>query len=359
VGSINVFPCDPAPLPFTGTYTIVIDPSSGATGNVTLTFSEFPPPLTYGISPGGPTKVVTIPAPGQFALVTFRAYAGERISLWLANATVGGFLRAYGPDGSTIRDIWISTNNNDSNTRFIDTLTLSPPGTYTLMVRLNGTGTRSVNLTLYDVPADISNPITAGGPPVTATLTVPGQNALFPFTATAGQRISFNFSSTTAYGWWEVGNPDGSEQQLNLSSGGGFVEPLTVSTTGNYTLQFDGDYLVGTLTATMYNVPADFSGQITVNGSAANINTSPGQNANLTFTGTANQLVTVRVTNNNMGSVRVTLLDANNNTLTSTTTSATNFNLTQKTLTANGTYRINVNPSGANAGNISVSVTSP
>jgi hypothetical protein len=156
-----------------------------------------------------------------------------------------------------------------------------------------------------------------------------------------------------------VGNPDGSEQQLNLSSGGGFVEPLTVSTTGNYTLQFDGDYLVGTLTATMYNVPADFSGQITVNGSAANINTSPGQNANLTFTGTANQLVTVRVTNNNMGSVRVTLLDANNNTLTSTTTSATNFNLTQKTLTANGTYRINVNPSGANAGNISVSVTSP
>jgi hypothetical protein len=106
-------------------------------------------------------------------------------------------------------------------------------------------------------------------------------------------------------------------------------------------------------------VPADFSGSVIINGSAANLNLSIGQKADLTFTGNANQLVTVRVTGNNLGEVTVKLFDASNNELTSTTSNAATFNLTQKTLSANGTYRINVNPTGVNAGNISVSVTSP
>ena len=357
VGRANVFPCYPDTLTFTGTYTILITPSSGATGNVTLTLSELPPPPTYEISPGGPTKTISVPAPGQHALVTFRAYAGERISLRLANATVDGFLKVYGPDWVNIRDIWISTDNNNPNTRFIDTLTLPTGGIHTFMVKLDGTGTRSVDLTLHDVPADIVNTIIADGPPVTANITVPGQEALFNFTGTASQRISLDLTNINNYSNYYLYDPVGTPV---WSSGvGGFVEPLTLAMTGTYKLRFDGNVFTGPITARLYNVPNDASGIVTVNGSTSNLTTTPGQNANVTFSGTAAQLVTVRVTGNSMNTVTVTLLDANNSTLTSTTSSANNFNLAQKTLPANGTYRIKVDPNGSNAGNISVSVTSP
>ena len=350
-------------LPTTGTYAVLIDPSNGSIGTVTLTLGEASPDVSYGIDPGGPTKTVTTISSSQNALVSFKGYTGQRVSLRLANATVSGRLRVFGPDWEELTSIWISNDNNDPNTRFRDTLILPAPGTYTLLVQLNGSesSTRSIDLTLYNVPSDITNPI-APGSPVNATTAVPGQDAFFTFAGTAGQRVSFSLAPTTANGRWKIFGPNGEISYspfINIAFGG-FTEPVTLPTTSNnYSLKWDGDYIAGSVTATMFNVPADFSGSTTVNGSAVPINTSPGQNADVTFTGTATQLVTVRVTGNNMGSVTVRLFDTNNNQLTSTTSSAENFNLTQKTLSANGTYRINVNPSGANAGTINVSVTSP
>jgi YD repeat-containing protein len=349
-------------LPQTGTYTILLDPANGCTGTVTLTLAEASPDVSYGIDPGGPTKTVTVNSSSQNALVSFKGIAGQRVSLRLTNGTVSGFLRVFDPGWAELTQISISNDNNNPNTRFRDTFVLPSPGTYTILVSLTGneSGTRSVDLTLYNVPPDLTNPI-APGSPVTANLTVPGQDALFTFSDTSGQRVSFNIAPTTGDGDWKIIGPDGNEVASPFinPSFGGFIEPVTLPSTGNYSLKFDGDYIAGSATATMYNVPADYSGSITVNGSAANITTTPGQNADVTFTGTASQLVTVRVTGNNMGEVTVKLLDAGNNTLTSTTSTAASFNLTQKTLSANGTYRINVNPSGVNAGNISVSVTSP
>lgn len=350
-------------LPVTGTYTILIDPVNGSIGTVTLTLAEAPADVNFGIDPGGPTKTVTTTSSSQNALVSFSGYSGQRLSLRLANATVSGRLRVFGPDWVQLTESWISTDNNDSNTRFIDTFTLPHPGTYTMLVTLDGTqsSTRNVDLTLYNVPADISNASTLGSP-VTANLTVPGQDALFTFSGTMGQRVSFDLPATSASGDWRIINADGSELSYSpgiFASAGGFIEPVTLPTSGNYSLTFDGNYIAGSVTATRYNVAADFSGQTTVNGSAANINLTPGQNADVTFTGSANQLVTVRITGNTLGTSTVKLFDASNNQLTSTTSNATSFNLTQKTLLANGTYRINVNPSGANAGAISVSVTSP
>ncbi|HEV8429954.1 MAG TPA: IPT/TIG domain-containing protein [Pyrinomonadaceae bacterium] len=350
-------------LSFTGTYMILLDPINGCIGTVTLTLADVLPDVSFGIDPGGPTKTVSTMSSSQNALVTFKGYTGQHVSLRLANATVDGRLRVFSPDWVVLGDKSIDNDNNNPNTRFMDTITLSKPGTYTILVSLTGSEstTRSIDLTLYDVPADISNPSTLGSP-VTANLVVPGQDALFTFSGTAGDRVSFDIPATTADGDWRMFGPDGNEVSFSptiFPSFGGFIEPVTLPTTGNYNLTFDGDYIAGSVTATRYSVPADFSGSVVINGSAANLSLSPGQKADLTFTGTANQLVTVRVTGNNLGEVTVKLFDASNNELTSTTSNATTFNLTQKTLSANGTYRINVNPTGVNAGNISVSVTSP
>jgi hypothetical protein len=349
-------------LSYTGTYMILLDPSNGCIGTITLTLADVPPDVSFGIDPGGPTKTVTTTSNAQNALVTFRGYTGQRVSLRLANATVDGRLRVFGPDWVVVGEKRIDNDNNDPNTRFIDTMTLAKPGTYTILVSLTGneSPTRSIDLTLYNVPPDISNPSTLGSP-VTANLVVPGQNALFTFSGTAGERVSFDVPATTADGDWRMFGPDGNEVSVSFifPAFGGFIEPVTLATTGNYNLTFDGDYIAGSVTATRYSVPADFSGSVIINGSAANLNLSIGQKADLTFTGSANQLVTVRVTGNNLGEVTVKLFDASNNQLTSTTSDAAIFNLTQKTLSAPGTYRINVNPTGVNAGTISVSVTSP
>jgi YD repeat-containing protein len=350
-------------LPQNGTYAILIDPVNDCIGTVTLTLAETLPDLIYGIDPGGPTKTITTNSSTQSALVKFKGYSGQRVSLRLANGTVTGHLRVYTPDWDELTTIAISNNNNNSNTRFRDTFVLPAPGTYTVHISLFGSesATRRVDLTLYDVPPDLSNPI-APGSPVTANLTVPGQDALFIFNGTAGQRVSFSLPGTSATGSWGMFKPDGTtlsfSPSINVSTGG-FIEPVTLPVNGNYTLKFNGNHIAGSVSATMFNVPGDFAGSLTINDPPTTISLSPGQNAELTFTGNATQLVTVRITDNFTSQVTVKLLDTNGGTLTQTTSSATNFNLTQKTLPTLGTYKVNINPSGSNSGNISVSVTSP
>jgi hypothetical protein len=130
--------------------------------------------------------------------------------------------------------------------------------------------------------------------------------------------------------------------------------------TGTYTLLVNpySEY-TGQITLTLYDV-VDLSGTLTIGGPAVSVTlTTPGQVAQLTFSGTANQQVTVRVTSNTMGSVTVKLLKPDGTTLTSKTSSAASFNLTTQTLPTTGTYTVLVDPSGANIGSLNVSVTSP
>src|SRR5207249_3763051 len=123
--------------------------------------------------------------------------------------------------------------------------------------------------------------------------------------------------------------PDGNELSgVNLcDTSSAFLEPQTLPVSGTYTLVLDpyGAY-TGQATLTLYNV-VDVSGTITLNGPAVNVTiTTPGQNAKLTFSGTAGQQVTVRVTSNTLGSVTVALLKPDNTSLTSTTSSSASFN---------------------------------
>lgn len=84
----------------------------------------------------------------------------------------------------------------------------------------------------------------------------------------------------------------------------------------------------------------------------------PGRKATLTFSGTAGQQATVRVTGNAMGYTTVTLKKPDGSTATSTATSSSNFNLTTQTLVA-GTYTVIVDPSGTNSGSLNLAVTTP
>jgi hypothetical protein len=116
----------------------------------------------------------------------------------------------------------------------------------------------------------------------------------------------------------------------------------------------------GSLTLTLYDVPADQSTTLTIGGGPATLATNtPGQNAQAMFSGTSGQQVTVHVTGNTMGSVTVKLLKPDSSQLTSVLSSGSSFNLPTQTLPTTGTYTIAIDPSGTNVGSITVSVTNP
>jgi uncharacterized protein YfaS (alpha-2-macroglobulin family) len=60
-----------------------------------------------------------------------------------------------------------------------------------------------------------------------------------------------------------------------------------------------------------------------------------------------------------MSVVTIKLLKPDGTTLTSSTSSVANFNLTTQTLPSTGTYTVSIDPSGANVGSMNVRATSP
>jgi hypothetical protein len=252
---------------------------------------------------------------------------------------------------------------------FIDVKTLGATGQYTILVDPQETDIGSLTLTLYDVPADPTSSITPGGSAVTVTTTVPGQNATSTFNGTTGQRISLQLTNVTigtsvcCSVRVSIRNPDGTNLVAPTFVGtpGGFIDVKTLAATGQYTIFVDPqDTDTGSITLTLYDVPADVTGTVTIGGPAVNVTTTvPGQNGSLTFTGTSGQQVTVRVTSNAMGLTRVSLLRPDGTTQTSSFTSASSFNLSTQTLSVSGTYTIKVDPDSSNTGSMNVNVTNP
>ncbi|HKA19632.1 MAG TPA: Ig-like domain-containing protein [Blastocatellia bacterium] len=349
---------DTQTLPVPGTYTLVADPSGAAMGNWTLTLYDVPQDASGTITPGGAAVTVTTSTSGQNGALTFTGTANQRISLYLTNVTSGPYISIRKPDGTNlVSPVGVSSGS------FIDTKTLPVVGTYTIFIDPPGKNTGNITLTLYDVPADITGSISPGGSSVAVTTTVSGQNALLTFSGTSGQRVSLNMTSVTITGTnVTIYKPDGSvlAGYANVTPPGAFLDAVTLPVSGTYSIGVDPlDIRTGNMTLTLYDA-TDFSGSTTVGGSSVAITiSSPGQNGQVTFSGTSGQQVTVHVTSNTVAGVTVKLLKPDGSQLTSSFSSSSSFNLTQQTLPTTGTYTIVIDPSGTNIGSLNVSVTSP
>ena len=358
-------------LATTGTYTIVVDPQNADVGSITLTLNDVPADITGTITPGGAPVTVTTTVSGQNGSLTFSGTASQRISLKMSNVTIGTStccsvrVSILKPDGTAL----ITPTFFGTPGGFFDVQTLPATGTYTIFVDPQTTDTGSITLTLYDVPADPTPSITAGGAPLTVTSSVPGQNVRPTFSGTSGQRISLRMTNVTigtsscCSVRVSILNPDGSTlvSPTFFGTPGGFFDVQTLATTGTYTIVVDPQGSdTGSMTLTLYSVPADTTGTVTINGAAANVTIgTPGQNGTLTFSGTSGQQATVHVTSNTMGLVRVTLLKPDGTQMTSSFTSAASFNLATQSLTVTGTYTIKIDPDSSNTGSMNVSVTNP
>ena len=137
------------------------------------------------------------------------------------------------------------------------------------------------------------------------------------------------------------------------NSSGQFLDVKTLPTSGTYTVLFDlYKDITGSGTLTLYDVPADISGSITPGGAPVSVTTSvPGQNAQLTFAGTAGQRISLDATASGLagyGAANVSILNPDGSTLTgaypSFVTNSVGKFLDVKTLPTSGTYTILFDP---------------
>ena len=355
VGASATF-IDTQTLPTTGNYTVFVDPYQVGTGSLTITVHDVPADFTGSIVPGGPPVTATISAIGQNAQLTFAGTAGQRVALSMSGSTIPGitYVSIKKPDGTNLY------GPVGSSSGFIDTQTLPVTGTYTVLVDPYQTGTGDLTLTLYDVPADVTGTITPGGSPVVATISAVGQNARLTFTGAAGQRIALGMTNSTIPGltYVQIFKPDGTSLYGPVGSSGGFIDTLTLPVAGTYTIVVD-PYQAGTgsLTLTLYDVPPDATGTITPGGSPVVATISAiGQDARLTFNGSAGQRVALGMTNSTIpGLTYVSIVKPDGTNLAGPVGASSGF-IDTVILPVSGVYTILVDPYQTGTGSLTLTL---
>lgn len=236
------------PLPESGTYSITIDPASGATvsGTVTAAFDA-------GLNLDGPSTTASIASAGQSLRYFFTAAAGQRLGLGMVTGTLNP------PDANVYVDLTAPSGDQTlilaagSNGRTGTDLTslLSESGTYTTKVYLSQ-GTGSATLTLS---SEITATLTLGSP-YDLSIARPGQNARLSFNGVAGQTLRLSLGSGAvdppgAYASVSILAPDGSPLTGDFFSGTAIdIDLPALPSTGTYTILVE-PFGGATVTSTM------------------------------------------------------------------------------------------------------------
>lgn len=347
---------DGVTFPATGTYTISLDPDGPATGPMTVSIYTVPPDPEYTMVIGS-TKSVLTSNRGQNATITFSGTAGQRISLRTPVVDYpGGYkLSITKPDGSLLAGP-IQANNNS----FIDTNTLPTTGVYKIFVNPDGYDTGNTTIELFDVPPDVVGTTSVGGSPVVVVASIPGHNPSLTFDGLLGQQARVNVSGATVPSGTNVRiyKPDGvylTSTTVN-SSGTAMIQSITLPVNGTYKVQVDPSG--ANLGSATIAVGGDVFGTVTPGGSAATTTiTSPGQSGWLTFNGTLNQRISVKLTNVTIQSGSVSIRKPDGSIIGNTLQIGSNNNFIDTvTLPVAGQYKVLIDPGNDDTGSATVNV---
>ncbi len=340
-------------LPSSGTYAILVDPSSTYTGNVTLTLYNTPD-VTGTITIDGATVTPTLTVPGQRARYTFSGTAGQWVNLGMTSVTISSStVSMLKPDGTTL----VSTSIGTSGGSLDPTAALPTTGTYTIVVDPSGLATGSMTLTLT---SPLTGTITLDGAAVLLSFTKAGQTARYTFSGTSGQWLSLGLTSVTiASSTVILLSPTGTQLAATTvgTAGGGLEPPSTIPTTGTYTIVVDpAGTNTGNITLTLMSY---LSGTLNLDGTATVSTISTvGQNARYTFTGTAGQWVSLGMTSVTITSSTVTLWKPDGTQLASASVGTTGGSLDLSTaLPTTGTYTVTVNPATNYTGTMTLTLS--
>ncbi len=354
IGSLGIYATvafmDAVALPVAGTYTLMVNPTDLVTGSLTFTLYSFAD-VGGSVTPGT-ARTITTTFPGQNARLTFSGSMGQRVSLRATSSTLtNAYVAVAQPNGDII-------GGQILNGGFMDAVALPVTGTYTLVVDPEAIATGSLTFTLYSF-ADISGTVTAGTP-ITISTTIPGQNARLGYNGSAGQRISLHLDKTTiASGSLSIIQPGGNVlASADLAMPGAFVDAIVLPVSGAYTILWNpNDQVIGSSTFTLYSL-TDLTGALT-SGSARTVTlTTPGQNARLTFSGTAGGWVSLYVSSATLANAYLTILLPNGDVLTSVWISGLVASMGRVALPVSGTYTLLLDPADAGTGSVSFTLYS-
>ena len=369
-----------------GLYTATLVPSAGpvnltvsaeAGGSTDTQSVSAMATQSYEIAPAGPSVTVTTHAAGENARLFFDGAAGQRVALRMSNVAMGvstccsAQVSIWKPDGSNlVYPTLVGTNGG-----FLDTRALPVSGRYSMLVDPQGTAFGSMTLTLYDVPPDVTDSISPGGPAVTVSMgPVPGQNAILRFDGTAGQRVSVRLSpvtigtSTCCSAQVSIWKPDGSNLVYPTLVGttGGFLDTRALPVSGSYTILVDPQKTdLGAMTLALYDVPPDVDASISPGGPpvAVSMGPVPGQNAVLRFFGLAGQRVSVGMSNVTIGtsgccSAQVSIWKPDGlNLVYPTLVGTTGGFLDTRVLPVSGMYTVLVDPQSTSLGSMTLTLS--
>jgi hypothetical protein len=243
------------------------------------------------------------------------------------------------------------------------TVTPTAEGPFTVVVSAGAGGVVNTRSVTGSVPTTI----VAGGDPVTVTTTNPNENALLAFAGSAGQRVSLKLTgvtigtSTCCGAKVSITSPDGTTLVVPayVGTSGGFLDAKTLPASGTYAILLDPQGTAsGSATLTLYDVPPDAGGTIVPGGAAVTTSTSvPGQNARLTFAGSAGQAITLQVSGLTVPLAKVSVAKPDGTYVIVPTYVTSSGRTFTASLPAGGTYTILVDPDGAYTGSATVKLT--
>ena len=355
-----------------GTHTVRGDFYGALAGSFTVRV-EAAPPQDIIASPainGGPVTITNTTV-GQRMVALVSGQAGDRIE-WILNGTtfapgsieVGMYDSS--PNGDPAENYGYLGRSGSTAGAWSDGIVLPRTGTYAIVgqeTSTTPTQTGSITLEVRRVTAPVTGAIIADGPSVGLTTTVRGQVAQLTFAGLAGQRVALR----TAYSgnWYtSIYKPaaNGSASTINGlifdTTDTKFTDGLLLPVDGTYTIVLDPYYTtIGTITATLTTVAADFTGTISIGGPNVTVDTALGQNAVLTFSGSSGQRIALRALSATAGANWVRIYppasdgSASTNTviLYSDSQWSSGYYSDVLTLPLSGTYTITIDPRVASA----------
>ena len=278
-------------LPVTGSYSIIVQPSSGATGTQRLWMSHD----VTGTVAGGLPLGMALSRPGQNARLTFAGTAGMPVALQVRAVGTnppgqGLVVLVRQPDKSQLVYVHLTGAGQT-----VVTPALAVTGTYTVFVEpenVQGAATATMEVLL-----DPGQALVTDGPMLDTTVAVAGGSARYLFDGVAGQNLGLGVSSLalnpTGDATVTIYKPDGAQLSASAcaaSSSGCGVNLGNLPTTGTYGVVVRP--AAGATGAFRVTLSSDLPGTLNAGGSALALTLDrPGRNARLTFAGTAGQML--------------------------------------------------------------------
>ena len=194
------------------------------------------------------------------------------------------------------------------------------------------------------------------------TQTVPlntNQIGLVLFDATAGQRVSVQLSGSTftSCTLYVLGPYAQQLASTGCTSATTFLDSVTLAMSATYTIAVDAGASSGSVAVTLNEVP-DVTGLITIDGLTVPVPTTAGQDGRLTFSGTAGQRITVRVTDITNPAGWVNLVRPDGSTQAGTFFCCGSAFIDTQVLPTTGTYTLWVQHSQTGFGSVTLQLSS-